>query len=208
MSTDALHAALLCATSQCIERALQVIQNAFAKKTEGGPAFRSLLDRLRSFVVKPDPGMIIVVSFGLLCLLSVVLAWIDIQHGIIPDWLNLAIAGLGLSKALMVDGPIAGLEAACEGAMIGAIFWLLRRLYFALRKIQGLGLGDVKFLAAAGIWVGVAGLPMLLLVAALTALACAGLMQLAGRQLSGQTSMSFGPFLAIGLLFASRFPQL
>ena len=178
------------------------------KKTEGGPAFRSLLDRLRSFLVKPDPGMIIVVSFGLLCLLSVVLAWIDIQHGIIPDWLNLAIAGLGLSKALMVDGPIAGLEAVCEGAMIGAIFWLLRRLYFAFRKIQGLGLGDVKFLAAAGIWVGVAGLPMLLLVAALTALACAGLMQLAGRQLNGQTSMSFGPFLAIGLLFASRFPQL
>jgi leader peptidase (prepilin peptidase) / N-methyltransferase len=158
-------------------------------------------------LLNPDPGMIIVVTFALLCLLSAVLAWIDIQHGIIPDWLNLAIAGLGLSKALIVDGPLIGLEAACEGAAIGAIFWLLRRLYFAFRKIQGLGLGDVKFLAAAGIWVGVAGLPMLLLVAALTALACAGLMQLAGRQLNAQTSMSFGPFLAIGLLFTSCFPQ-
>jgi leader peptidase (prepilin peptidase)/N-methyltransferase len=84
---------------------------------------------------------------------------------------------------------------------------LLRRLYFAFRKIQGLGLGDVKLLAAAGIWVGVAGLPMLLMVAALTALACAGLMQLAGRQLTGQTSMSFGPFLAIGLLFTSGLQQ-
>jgi leader peptidase (prepilin peptidase)/N-methyltransferase len=154
-----------------------------------------------------DPGMIIVVSFGLLCLLSAVLAWIDIQHGIIPDWLNLAIAGLGLSKALIVDGPLAGLEAVAEGAAIGAVFWLLRRLYFAVRKIQGLGLGDVKFLAAAGVWVGVAGLPMLLLVAALTALACAGVMQLAGRQLNAQTSISFGPFLAIGLLFTSGFPQ-
>jgi len=33
-----------------------------------------------------------------------------------------------------------------------------------------------------------------------TALACAGVMQLAGRQSTGRTSMSIGPFLAIGLL--------
>ena len=74
-----------------------------------------------------------------------------------------------------------------------------------MRHLAGM-VGDVKFLAAAGIWVGVAGIPMLLLVAALTALACAGLMQLAGRQLNAQTSISFGPFLATGLLFAAAFP--
>jgi len=146
--------------------------------------------------------MVAVASFGLLCLLGAILAWIDIRHGIIPDWLNLAIAALGLSTALLIGGPSDGLTAACEGAAIGTIFFLLRQLYFVFRKVQGLGLGDVKFLAAAGIWVGVAGLPILLLVAALTALVCAGVMQLAGRQLTAQTSMSFGPFLAIGLLFA------
>jgi leader peptidase (prepilin peptidase) / N-methyltransferase len=151
--------------------------------------------------------MLVIISFGLLCLLGLGLAWIDIRYGIIPDWLNLMIACLGLSKAVIVDGPTAGLEAAYEGAAIGAIFWLLRRLYFVVRQVQGLGLGDVKFLAAAGIWVGVAGLPLLLLVAALTALACTGIMQLAGRPLTGQTSISFGPFLAIGLLFASGFQQ-
>ncbi len=151
--------------------------------------------------------MFMITMFGLLCLLSAVLAWIDIRHGIIPDWLNLTIAGLGLSKAVIIGGLPAGLEAACEGVAVGAIFWLLRRLYFAFRQIQGLGLGDVKFLAAAGIWSGVAGLPVLVLVAALTALAYAGLMQLAGRQLTGQSSMSFGPFLAIGLLFTSALQQ-
>jgi leader peptidase (prepilin peptidase) / N-methyltransferase len=153
------------------------------------------------------PRMVLGVFFGLLCLLSAVLAWIDIRRGIIPNWLNLTIAVLGLSKAVLAGGLLAGLQAACEGAAIGAVFWLLRRLYFAFRKIQGLGLGDVKLLAAAGIWVGVAGVPMLLMVAALTALACAGLMQLGGRQLTGQTSMSFGPFLVIGLLFASGTQQ-
>src|SRR5258705_7460532 len=155
-----------------------------------------------------SPGMAVDIGFfALLCLLSGVLAWTDIRHGIIPDWLNANIAGLGLSKAVVAGGVFAGLDAACEGAAIGAVFWLLRRLYFTFRKIQGLGLGDVKFLAAAGIWVGAAGLPTLLMVAALTALACAGVMELAGRQLTGQTSVSFGPFLAIVLLFASGLQQ-
>ena len=152
--------------------------------------------------------MVVDIGFlALLCVLSGVLAWIDIRHGIIPDWLNATVTGLGLSKAVIAGGAIAGLDAACEGAAIGAIFWLLRRLYFEFRKIQGLGLGDVKFLAAAGLWIGVAGLPLLLMVAALTALACAGVMQLAGRQLTGQTSISFGPFLAIGLVFAAALQQ-
>jgi leader peptidase (prepilin peptidase)/N-methyltransferase len=140
--------------------------------------------------------------FGTLCVLSSVLAWIDVRHGIIPDWLNLTIAALGLLQTAMVGGLLAGLAATLEGAAVGAVFWLLRRLYFQIRKTQGLGLGDVKFLAAAGVWVGIAGLPMLLLVAALSALVCAGTLQLAGRRLSRQTALPFGPFLAIGLLVA------
>ena len=147
-------------------------------------------------------------SFSTLCLLSAGLAWIDIRDGIIPDWLNLSVAGLGLAKVVIVGGLVAGIEATGEGAAIGVIFWLLRRLYFEWRKIQGLGLGDVKFLAAAGIWIGIAGLPMLLLFAALTALAAAGVMQLAGRDMTRRTSLPFGPFLALGLLLALVIQQI
>jgi leader peptidase (prepilin peptidase) / N-methyltransferase len=151
--------------------------------------------------------MAILLSFALLCALCAVLAWIDIRHGIIPDWLNLAIATLGLLTIILSEDRAAAIQALGEGAAIGATFWLLRRLYFAFRGIQGLGLGDVKFLGAAGIWVGIAGIPMLLLVATITALACVGAMQLSGRTLTGQTSMSFGPFLAAGLLVTSGFQQ-
>jgi leader peptidase (prepilin peptidase)/N-methyltransferase len=135
-----------------------------------------------------------------LCLLCGALALIDIRRGIIPDRLNLSIAGLGLMKAVSAGGAAAGIEAICEGAAVGLIFWLLRRLYFIWRKIQGLGLGDVKFLAAATPWIGIAGIPMLLLIATLTALAAAGGLQLAGRDMTRQTSLPFGPFLAVGLL--------
>jgi leader peptidase (prepilin peptidase)/N-methyltransferase len=147
--------------------------------------------------------MVLVISFGSLCLLSAMLAWIDIRHGIIPDWLNMAIAGVGFAKALVAGGTMTGLELVGEGAAIGAVFWLLRWAYFSFRKIQGLGLGDVKFLSAAGIWVGVAGIPMLLLVAALTALASVAVTQLAGQRLNAHSALPFGPFLAIGLLFTA-----
>ena len=151
--------------------------------------------------------MAILLLFALLCALCVFVAWIDIRHGIIPDWLNLLIAAFGLLAIAMSADRSTAIQALGEGVIIGATFWLLRRLYFALRGIQGLGLGDVKFLSAAGIWVGIAGIPMLLLIATITALACVGAMQLSGRALTAQTSMSFGPFLAAGLLVTSGFQQ-
>ncbi len=152
--------------------------------------------------------MAILLPFALLCALCAAVAWIDIRDGIIPDWLNLAIAALGLIRIVTTSDFSAAIEAATEGVVIGFVFWLLRRLYFAYRGIHGLGLGDVKFLAAAGIWVGVAGIPIVLLIAATTALACAGVMQLSGRALTALTSLSFGPFLAAGLLLTAGFQQI
>jgi leader peptidase (prepilin peptidase) / N-methyltransferase len=139
--------------------------------------------------------------FALCCLL----AMIDIRHGIIPDWLNLSIAGLGIVQSATNDGLLVGAQALCEGIIIGGVFYLLQRFYLALRKVRGLGLGDVKFIGAAGIWIGFTGIPVLLLVASLTALVTAGTMWLTGRTMTSQTAMPFGPFLAIGLLFALAF---
>jgi leader peptidase (prepilin peptidase) / N-methyltransferase len=138
--------------------------------------------------------------FTLLCLLCCALTLIDVRHGIIPDGLNLSIGSLGLLKATVAGGLPAGAEAAIDAVAIGAVFWLLRRLYFAWRKIDGLGLGDVKFLAATAPWIGVAGIPMLLLIAALAALAAALGLRWAGQAMTRQTSLPFGPFLAMGLL--------
>jgi leader peptidase (prepilin peptidase)/N-methyltransferase len=144
------------------------------------------------------------IPLGLLC---GALALIDIRHGIIPDGLNLSIAGLGLLNAAVADGLAACAEAATTAAAIGVTFWLLRRLYFAWRKIDGLGLGDVKFLAAAAAWLGIAGIPMLLLIAAVTALAAAGGLRWAGQTMTRQTSLPFGPFLALGLLLTLAVQQ-
>jgi leader peptidase (prepilin peptidase)/N-methyltransferase len=52
-----------------------------------------------------------------------------------------------------------------------------------------------------------AAMPMLLLIAALSALLAVGGAQLAGQSLTRQTSLPFGPFLALGLVSAAAAQQ-
>ena len=143
----------------------------------------------------------------LLALASLVLAWIDFRHGIVPDWLNLVVALAGLTQVWLLDGWGGMLVAAGEGLVIGAIVFALRWLYFRLRGQHGLGLGDVKLLAASATWIGAAGIPMQLLVGSITALIAAVALHVTGRTMTRQTALPFGPFLALGLLVSLALQQ-
>jgi len=143
----------------------------------------------------------------LLAFASLALAWIDFRRGIIPDWLNLSIALAGLAQAWLRDGWDAMLAAAGEGVIIGAIVFALRWLYFRFRGQHGLGLGDVKLLAASAVWIGAAGIPVQLLVGSITALIAAVALHVTGRTVTRQTALPFGPFLALGLLVSLALQQ-
>jgi leader peptidase (prepilin peptidase) / N-methyltransferase len=146
--------------------------------------------------------MVANISLAILCLASLLLAVTDLRCGIVPNWLNLAIAVAGLGRAALAGGSAAALAAACEGLAVGAVLWLLRYLFFRWRKYHGLGLGDVKLVAASGIWIGIAGVPVQLLIASLSALLAVGLLRFGGHTMTRQSSLPFGPFLAVGLLTA------
>ena len=146
------------------------------------------------------PGLTTTIFFILLLAACGWLTWTDIRFGIIPNWLNALIAVLGLARAFVMDGASGVLTGAIAGVAIGAVLVLLRQGYFAWRGVQGLGLGDVKFLAAAGIWTGLSDFPLLLLIATLVALLLAGVLHLTGRAVTARTAIPFGPSLAFGLL--------
>ena len=146
------------------------------------------------------PGLTTTIFFILLLAACGWLTWTDIRFGIIPNWLNALIAVLGLARAFVMDGASGVLAGAIAGIAIGAVLVLLRQIYFAWRGVQGLGLGDVKFLAAAGIWTGLTDFPLLLLIATLVALVLAGVLHFSGRAVTARTAIPFGPSLAFGLL--------
>jgi leader peptidase (prepilin peptidase)/N-methyltransferase len=76
---------------------------------------------------------------------------------------------------------------------------LFRAVYRWVRGHDGLGFGDVKFATAGVIWIGIEGVPGLLLVAVLSALASLVILKAEGLALNGKQAISFGPHLAIGL---------
>ncbi|MFZ5964839.1 prepilin peptidase [Thalassococcus sp. BH17M4-6] len=101
------------------------------------------------------------------------LAVIDARHYRLPDPLTATLALLALAWALRPGGDPG---FAAWGAVLGAgSFWLLRLGYRALRRREGLGLGDVKLMVGLGALVGPLDLAALVLVAALGALAAAAL---------------------------------
>jgi leader peptidase (prepilin peptidase)/N-methyltransferase len=127
-----------------------------------------------------------------------VLAWIDWRYFLLPDPLTLPLIPAGLAVAWAVDPARLPdhLIGACAGfAAFVAIGWL----YARLRGRIGLGLGDAKLLAAAGAWISWEGLPGVVLIAALAALAVTLLGALSGRTPSATTRVPFGSYLALGI---------
>jgi leader peptidase (prepilin peptidase) / N-methyltransferase len=134
--------------------------------------------------------------------LTIPIAIIDLRARIIPNGLNLALllVGLGFAAAREPDAaPEAVGLALIEVAAAYLLFWAFRAAYGRLRGRTGLGLGDVKFIAAAMPWIGLAQLPLMVLIASIGALATVGLLRLSGHRVGSETRLPFGPFLALGL---------
>ncbi len=127
--------------------------------------------------------------------LLLALAWIDAEWMILPDALTLPMLLGGLAAVWWLD-PAALADHAIAAGIGWLALWSLAAIYRRLRGRDGLGEGDAKLLGALGAWVGLSGLADVLLGAALTGLAWAGLMRLRGRAMSATTALPFGPFLA------------
>lgn len=124
------------------------------------------------------------------------LGWIDMRRWLLPDALTLPLVIAGLAAAAAFDPE--QLTARALGAALGYLsLRLVALLYRALRGRDGLGHGDAKLLAASGAWVGAMALPQVVLGAAVSALAAAACLRLAGVRLGAHSALPFGPFLAL-----------
>tara|TARA_B100000780_G_scaffold70110_1_gene46669 strand:+ start:8612 stop:9265 length:654 start_codon:yes stop_codon:yes gene_type:complete len=124
----------------------------------------------------------------------IVLAVIDLRQQLLPDQITLPLMWMGLWVNL--DGHFTPLDAAVLGSIAGylslwGIFWIFK---LATGK-EGMGYGDFKLLAAMGAWLGWQLLPMLVLLASLTA-AVIGVTAILLKRSSRDQPIPFGPFLA------------
>ena len=136
---------------------------------------------------------------GLLLWLSVV----DLRERRLPNGLVLAVAVLGLVLSLVQCVYVSSWEPL-KSALLGMIFaavpaLLFSLLYFALRKQEGFGAGDIKLLAALGLHLGVIGILLLPLASLLAALVTLPQL-LFCKEKARKHTLAFGPYISVAAL--------
>jgi leader peptidase (prepilin peptidase)/N-methyltransferase len=148
----------------------------------------------------PNCLMALKAAFGGVLLTTVVaLSIADFRQMILPDRLNFLLALGGIGQAAIVGQP--SLLDSLAGALLGfCILAAVAALFRHARGIDGLGYGDQKFAAAAGLWVGWGAIPHMLLIAASSTLVFVAIRAAKERRFDVAARVPFGPFLGLGTM--------
>jgi leader peptidase (prepilin peptidase) / N-methyltransferase len=134
-----------------------------------------------------------------LATLTLAIAIVDSRRLVIPNELNAlafmaGVAAVGLRAEAPWGEAIA--HALLRAAVMFGAFFAFRAGYRRLRGIEGMGLGDAKLAAVAGVWLDWAELPIVVNIAALSALASVLLGRRTGKEYSRSSKLPFGAFFA------------
>lgn len=139
------------------------------------------------------------IAFGAaLVLVLLAIAVVDFRSLMIPDALNGLLAVLGFGWAWRAAGAFPVWQIVFAAGLL-ALFWLMRAGFLSLRKVAGLGLGDVKMAGACALWFSPWNLPIFLFLTAISALLYVALTASVSGRLDRNARVPFGPFLGVGL---------
>lgn len=138
---------------------------------------------------------------ALLAVLAIWIAWVDLEHLIIPDLANAGVAALGLLLVVIETPAGARMEWISDALMrsiaAGGLLFLVRFAFARMAGREGLGLGDVKLMAAGATFLTWTSLPYSIVLAAAAAMMVIALRAITqGAWLNRETEIPFGAFLA------------
>ena len=144
--------------------------------------------------------------------MTIVLIFIDLEIQILPDVIDLPGIVIGLAigathlGALYPDLTLSRtlLESVAGAAVGGGILLAIALAYKLLRKVEGMGLGDVKMMAMIGAVIGWEPLLPAFIVASVTG-AIVGLVVASKSGQGMQAAIPFGVFLGLAFLFVLFF---
>ena len=123
------------------------------------------------------------------------LTFIDIDYHLLPDELTLLLLWVGLLSNVfnLFTSP----QYAIIGAIAGyIIFYLTKNIFEWATQKNGMGQGDVKFLAALGACLGWQMLPLIILLASLSGIFFALIHMIVKHEFKS-VPLPFGPYLAV-----------
>jgi len=129
------------------------------------------------------------VALGIL----VAISFIDLAFGIIPDGLNILLGVLGIVASSIGEGDVY-LSLIGSAGLLG-LGLLLAITYSKIRKKEMLGLGDVKFFAAAGLWLPITMIPWFLVISGVLGI----VLGVIWKYVFGEKEFPFAPALCLSL---------
>ncbi len=129
------------------------------------------------------------------CIL-LVLALIDFDHQILPDELTLGGSMVFLVYAFF-NPAVKPMDAYITSVGTALVFTLLYVFYIKVRKIEGLGQGDIKMVLLLGAFLGANKLVIAVLVASLTG-SLVGIFFIIFKGKNLKLKLPFGTFLSLG----------
>lgn len=122
---------------------------------------------------------------------------IDIKHMIVPDVISLSM--VAFTPVVVWAHPELSWQSALGGVIAGGgVLYVVAWLYWVLRREVGMGMGDVKLLAAIGGWLGWQAVVPTILYGSIMGSVVGIAFILASRDRGLRTAIPFGPFLSIG----------
>jgi len=144
-------------------------------------------------------------GYFLFCAALLVIIVIDIHHQIIPDVISLP--GIILGVLFSFINPTVTWQSSLIGVLVGGgILYAVAFFYYLLRKVDGLGGGDIKLLAMIGAWLGWQSLPFVIFASSFSGSAV-GLIVMFYQKKGGQTRIPFGPFLSLAALIYTFYSE-
>jgi len=94
----------------------------------------------------------------------------DLKYYLILDKITIPLSVLGLIFTFFKHNPFdVNIFSSIIGGVIGyLIIYIIRFLFFKVRKVEGMGLGDAKLFLVVGIWLGVESIYLILASSAIT----------------------------------------
>jgi leader peptidase (prepilin peptidase)/N-methyltransferase len=136
----------------------------------------------------------------------IAIAFIDLQHKIIPDVISLPGILFGLGFSFFPTAGISPVDSLIGVVGGGGFLFLVGAVFEKVTGREGMGGGDVKLLAMIGAWMGWKALPFIILISSLSGAILGGVFVAVSRQ-GVRSRIPFGPFLALGALVVLFFGE-
>jgi leader peptidase (prepilin peptidase) / N-methyltransferase len=140
----------------------------------------------------------IAIASTILGTLMIAGADVDARTYLLPDLITFGALFCGILAAPLLDAAdpwAAAVQAIARAGCIAGALALFRSGYSWIRKIEGLGLGDVKLAAAIGAWLPLEVIPLCFGLATAGALLTVLFARLSGQAVMRTTRIPFGAFL-------------